>query len=322
MSQSVPSNRLIGIDAMRFIAACGVVWIHTTEVLGGTIWARWAVPFFTIISVWLMGQSLSRKPDVLWSRYAVRRALRLYGTFLIWTAIYLAARALKHAVFHRGDPIMFDPALFWAGPAEQLWFLPFLCVASIAVFPLCKAAVLNPFAAGIIFVGSIGLAMASAVMPLSFPFELSKGNGYFLYTSYGTLPALFAGVAMVAGERWLGRALRTRMAAIIGAAILIGTQIVLFRTDRHAGLEAIAGVGAMMMALWPGSGKLIRSVAAAGVYAFGIYIVHVLFVELLQALFSRVTKPSAWEDVFVAVVSIVLSIGVSRVLQRTPLIPA
>jgi len=237
-------------------------------------------------------------------------------------AIYLAARGIKHAVFHRGDPLSFHVSLFWAGPSEQLWFLPFLCIGSIAAFPLCKLSILSRPAAAVIAVSSVGLAIATAIVPLSLPESTSFGDAYFLGTAYGAAPALFAGLAMVAGERWIGRAIRSPGAVVLGMILLVGSQVVLFQFGRQSGVEALAGVGATLVALWPGRGPIVRALAALGVYAFGIYIVHVLFVEALQVMFVRITAPSAWEDVAVTVASIALSVLVSRVLQKTPLIPA
>jgi len=116
MTDHPAPSRLLALDAMRFIAVCAIVWIHTTETLPETtLLARWAVPFFTIASIWLLGQSLQRNPTQSWPAYAWRRTNRLYGTFLIWNVIYLLAIAMKHTAFHSGKQIYWTPDLLYGG---------------------------------------------------------------------------------------------------------------------------------------------------------------------------------------------------------------
>ena len=138
-----PSERLPAIEAWRFAAAAGIVWLHTCayEALpnAGNL-GRFAVPFFSALAMYLLYQSIRRNPDQDFFSFATRRTRRIYLPFLAWSVIYLLAKNLKrHFVSHQ-PPVPPGWSFFIAGTSLQLWFLPFLLVATVIMFPVCRTA--------------------------------------------------------------------------------------------------------------------------------------------------------------------------------------
>src|SRR3954453_18190745 len=88
-----PISRVQQLDAARFFAAVGIVWLHTMEISPQTSrlgeLGRFAVPFFSLVAIAMMARSMRRTPNQSWSRYSWNRIVRIAGPFLIWTAIYV-----------------------------------------------------------------------------------------------------------------------------------------------------------------------------------------------------------------------------------------
>jgi len=315
---------------MRFIAVCAVVWIHTPETIRDTIiWARWSVPFFTIASIWLIGKSLAARPNQPFWPYARRRTIRLYGTFLLWNAIYLLLIAFKHAAFHTGKPIVLVPDLFWGGSAEHLWFLTFLCVASAAVFPLIQLATRGRvFAIAISSLAIIGfVAVSFSTMPNLG--GLNPGTGAFWGNVWMALPALCIGVAMASLRAGVpattqdGGTNRLSIAAAVCGVIVFSVSLFhLVQYGRDAGWEGLSGFGAMLICFAPVRGPVKRGLASLGQYAFGIYVIHVMWVELLQVLCVRVgIAASPPLDIAVAIVATLISLLMCWLLRNSRLMP-
>ena len=142
LSAARAPERNLGLDTARVGAALGTVWIHSVQSSEMAPWGevgRFAVPFFSVTAAILLVEALHANPDRSFVSYVSRRAKRLYVPFALWTVVYLAARSLKHAVFHSGEPIVFYPSILLNGSAHHLWFLPALTLWTIACFPLVKS---------------------------------------------------------------------------------------------------------------------------------------------------------------------------------------
>ncbi|HTD65539.1 MAG TPA: acyltransferase family protein, partial [Candidatus Limnocylindria bacterium] len=132
--------RFSAVDLAKLAAAAAVVWIHVVSCDASQELlplCRFAVPFFTCAAVYFLLQKISFEKIPV-RDYCLQRARRLYLPFLWWSGVYLAARFLKHAVTGFGSPIVFSPALLLNGTAHHLWFLPFICLASMATLLAVK----------------------------------------------------------------------------------------------------------------------------------------------------------------------------------------
>ena len=198
-------ERSAAIDAWRFVAAVGIVWLHTQadDVLPkSSNLGRFAVPFFSAAAAFLLYEGLRRNPDRDFGAFAVKRVKRIYFPFLAWSVIYLLATEMKrHFVSHQ--PIVpFDWSFFFSGTSLQLWFLPFILVALVGLFPVCRWVVRLP-TAGVRMVG-VGLILVAAVicfLPTPLPGVGGLGEEmpaarYVVTMSWETLPALLVGLAL------------------------------------------------------------------------------------------------------------------------------
>ncbi len=324
MSESAPSNRLPGLDAMRFLAVCAVVWIHTTETWSqSTLLARWAVPAFTITSIYLLGQSLRRNPDLPWAHYAWRRTKRLYFTFLFWNVVYLAAIALKHLAFHTGKEIHWTPDLLFGGSAEHLWFLPFLWVSCLLLFPILKQAERRVSLAAVVFVLAIVVGGLFCLVELPVSESWNPGTRVVFANVSAALPALLIGVMMVVGRPRVAEMRRPIAFLLIGLLLCVGGSAALYYVGRNVLLETVAGLGAYYWAIGCTANPALRWLARLGQLAFGVYIVHVLIVECMQAAAKKLSiSPALTVDWVIYFVSIGIGLVIARLLRRTPLIPA
>jgi peptidoglycan/LPS O-acetylase OafA/YrhL len=106
-----------------------------------------------------------------------------------------------------------------------------------------------------------------------------------------TLPALFWGLAIGIGG--LPTISIRRILAIVGFVAAFLTTLFIVMRGRNIFLENIAGIGALLAAFWPGHSPLFRLPAALGKDAYGVYLVHVLFIEAMFAIVARGHIPNS-----------------------------
>lgn len=286
--QSPPNERLAGIDAWRFAAAAGIVWLHacagSASPNAGNL-GRFAVPYFSALVMYLLYQSVQRNPHQSFSAFATKRARRIYLPFLGWSVLYSLALNLKRLFVSHQPFVPPGWSFFIAGTSLQLWFLPFVLVATICFFPFCRTVVaLPPPTRRIIALLLILIAAIISFLPSPAPGEASLGNDitatrYAVQMSWETLPALLAGLALAL----LGLHPRMKITAISGVIVLIATTAWILHTGRSIPLENLAGVATLVAAMAPWDGPFIRLAAKGGRHAYGIYLAHALFLEAFFA---------------------------------------
>jgi peptidoglycan/LPS O-acetylase OafA/YrhL len=283
-SDGAKARRLVLIDAWRFVAAAAIVWLHTCNdgyLTATTPGTRFAVPFFTAAAMYLLYQSERRRPEMKFGAFFARRVQRLYLPFLGWNAVYLASSDLKRHFLSHQPPLPLDISyLFWAGTSLQLWFLPFLLVATLAGFWICRWMVRGDGKLRnrtTVLLILIGLVFCFFVMPLSGQEKLEQGTPirFILALIWDTLPAAFWGLALAAWPRrppaWIGLG---GFLAATAAGYLVGC------TPLSVNL---AGLCALIAACGDWDSPLIRKLAQFGLDAYGIYLAHVLFIEAMFA---------------------------------------
>ena len=132
---AIKSDYCANLDVLRIVAVAAVVWIHAAQTSffkAGVVWCRFAVPAFAATSIWLLLRRHGTDAAEDLKNYAVKRALKIYLLFLAWNCLFAGARAFEHAILKNGDAIRWNFETFLlAGFSEQLWFLPFLSVATL-----------------------------------------------------------------------------------------------------------------------------------------------------------------------------------------------
>ncbi|MDB5321809.1 MAG: hypothetical protein JWN40_3440 [Phycisphaerales bacterium] len=319
--------RYLFLDVARLLAAIAIAWEHTpespslvrTSYLGG-----FAVPFFTLGAVFLLFEGMRREPARAPLAYARARFYRLYLPLLVWSLIYILARDLKGLVLHR--PLVTpNLGMFLTGAAHHMWFLPFLFILSLVLF--WPARWLSRARSGTrigvaIFSAAIGVVIGCLPFPDVYHMITEEHVAFFLDRAAAAAPAIFLGAALGAIYPLIpSRLLRNTAMALLGLAICVACIAVGYLTHtRRVGFENAAGAGFFLFGLAPWEGAMIGRTATWGKMAFGFYLVHVLFIEGIQAAAVRAhIQPSAGLDVAVFVGTVAGTLPLVRLLSRARL---
>jgi peptidoglycan/LPS O-acetylase OafA/YrhL len=289
------------LDAARGLASVAVIWMHTVvdspDLARSATLSRFGTPFFTVAAIFFMLGGLSRKASAGWGAYALGRFKKLYIPFLVWSVIYLVLRTGKRSMLTLDGPVKLDMPRLLLGTARHLWFLPFILLGSIAIYPLRY---LLPKLRGSrvvlgLFLFSIGVLFAIVRCPDIPGIEPYVGRWYI--NAWMFVPALLWGSALAAINPLLPRTLRsTPLSALVGLIILIGSSIWLWFGSEFPYVDTrsvpslprnLSGLGLLLIALYPFKCGLMNPLAAFGRTTYGIYLVHLLFLDSLQLLARR-----------------------------------
>jgi len=249
---------------------------------------RIAVPFFVASLVGLNMARLLEKPHPEnWASYTKKRFIRLYVPFLLWSLIYLVLRLLKHHYQPGSSPISLGPSTLVNGTAHHLWFLPLAFLVSLLLPPASllfrrsskRAAVTGSLLFLFIAITTGLITCPIHVDPINHPVT------YFVGMSWATLPAAFFALSLAP---WLPA--QPGFGVIVSAWVSV--LIVGFLLSFTRGHPLLPGLGGV--ALWVGAHArvpfpLSNLFAKAGALSFAIYLIHVAFVEGIQAVCSRFT---------------------------------
>src|SRR3954462_7074517 len=128
------SRRFVALDAMRCLAAAGVVFVHSIQsprLIPFAEIGHLSVPFYLFVALFMLGRSSEREPQRSGRAYLIGRFKRLYLPFLLWSVIYGIARSVKRVTVSGQSPLELSPRIFWSGTQYHLWFLPFLLAVSV-----------------------------------------------------------------------------------------------------------------------------------------------------------------------------------------------
>jgi len=307
MSSNAPSpatERQAGIEWMRGIAAFGVICIHaglavhnrTTPTAGALLpdLFSFAVPFFLMTSFFFALRA-EAGPWLPWRDWMHRRAGRLLIPFAFWSAVYLALHVGKLALHHQGDQIkaLFkDPAVLVlsGGTSVALYFLPLVFTGLFIIHSLSGALKRLP---------SLTLALGFVVALALYELWWCQGNAFdldspnlsqaplklalgFLEFGLRCLPLVLAAALLT--RHLPSPATQNAYAFIFAGAIFL---VVAHYICPPAGVrDSVLGVGAFLLA-WGLCGLLPASKWAitVGLFSFGVYLVHQVYLELIQLVF-------------------------------------
>jgi surface polysaccharide O-acyltransferase-like enzyme len=253
--------------------------------------------------------------------YLLRRIKRLYLPMLAWTFIYLLTRDIKHHFFTHLEPVRWNPSLLLTGSAHHLWFLPMLMIVTVAAAILNHACVRRPRLRNLVIIGSAIVGTYLSVCPrpdwLNYAFD---NEGYFFSQCWRALPSVFLGLAMA---WWLALTRDGSLftPAVGFAGILVTCAMVSDQTlHGYSRLErTMSGMGWLMVALTAWSAPWVPVLARLGRHAYGIYLVHVLVIETIQAIAHHAGYGSSVElDVFTMTSTFLLSSAIAISLSRMP----
>ncbi len=313
------SDRLVALDAARFLAAIAIIWQHTPESQQlkpfGSLGA-FAVPFFIAVSILMTAESVRRKPDRGFAPYALARFKRIYIPFLIWTAIYLVIRNLKHKLLTHEPVVWFSPGMLIGGSAHHLWFLPFLFIVSLIVFAIARVMNGRSTIEWLVFAIAIVAGTIVAFMP-----EDLFANRYLLDRAWAATPAVLWGIALAGIYRHIPRPVwRSPTIPIVGVILLLACLAPMVMKWHSHLTENLAGIGLMLIALYDWPTKYSGGLSRFGALAYGIYLSHVMFIEGMQAVAARGGIHQAWWlDLVIFALATIGAILFTKVISRFPL---
>ncbi len=320
---SLSHARSVGFDVVRAVAALGVIWVHVGR---SSFWndnnllaaGAWGTAYLNVIAGFFVVRSLAKRngPGV-WA-FLRHRVWRLYGAFLLWSLIYLAARLVNYAAFHKVSMIRPSWVLLFYGTTYHLWFLPYLVCVTLLTLPLVLLSLRsrNAMCVGAVFL----MLAAAALLLLPVPGVLLYGGEFMLtmerlYTrSSGYLMGLALGLWVQAGFQ---PRVDPRQAWVCACIVAAAIYLTLASEFPAPILNRLAALAAFLVALAPWRGRAAELLGTLGQVGFGVYLCHVLIVEGLLASLTRMHIPSSFAvDMFVFAVTVVGSFTLALAMRR------
>jgi surface polysaccharide O-acyltransferase-like enzyme len=336
-------NRLQSVDVMRVVAIIAVIIIHAApftaqpKLVGNHLdtatvanqLARFAVPFFFIVSGYLWANKVNDERGMYES--TVKMAKRIIVLLVAWSIIYLFPTNIV-ASFALGN---FGPIkqFYWnvmsvvenplgtmlRGTKLHLWFLPGLLCALIISAVLIRyrqQRLLFVLSIALYLIGLAGKAYSDTPFGFNSDFNFRYGpffsliffvTGYFLkqrqaspmWLPIGILIATF-GVLLHFSELVI---LNSYWGITMVQDYVIGTYFY--------------GLGIAMIALSGSRYLSLEGLAKIGPLVLGIYAAHMVFVDLLEPISGRFAGGVAWSLIHVVAI-FVLSYALVRVMAHFP----
>jgi len=328
LSQRPPRNQML--DAARGLGCMAVIWVHTVidspQLARSAGLSRFGTPFFALAAIFFLLTGLSTKASAGWGSYALQRFKRLYVPFLAWSVIYLLLRTGKRTLLTTDGLVKLDSARLLLGTARHLWFLPFILMACIAIYPLRNVLPRLkwgrvPLAAAFFTAGVVIALIRCPEIPRVEPYI-----GRWYMNAWMFVPALLWGIALAAIYPLLPRTLKaTPLITMVGLTILIGSSIWLWFASQVPFVDTrsvpalprnLSGFGLLLIALYPWRSSLLLPLAAFGRTTYGIYLVHLLFVDPLQLIAKRAHLGRHWWlDLPTFILSVIFSYLLVRLLR-------
>lgn len=327
------------IQWLRLLAALAVVVMHTS----GKRWAsishesaewtvltlydgfvRWPVPVFLMITGALFLPRVTPLKTVL-TRYIPRMVL----AFLLWSGIYALYALYRGAAAE-------DALLKFVGGEYHLWYLPFLCGVYL-VLPFVQKIVSDEklgnqllVTAMVIGLGIPWLAdLAAALLPGSSPVVRSLENSLHYTFFFDHLSLLLLGHVLHRRELtpWQRRtlyALGVLSLVLTGPATIwisrrTGFQSSLFFD--HAAPNTLCAAAAIFVFAKYNLRALPKAVDALARLSFGVYLSHVLVIEVLTALgYHTGAFDPLWSVPALSAAVFTLALALTAILAKIPLL--
>lgn len=317
-------QRVAMFDAVRVVAALAVIYFHSVESetlrASGTL-GRFSVAFYTMTAMIFLVQGILRHPERTWWDYANSRFKRLYLPFVGWSLIMGVGMTVMHAWDERVAVPELGVNTLVSGMALPLWFIPFVLVGGIMLFPVAKLTVGNKRRERCLMVGAVLVGIILDWVPWHEPpWQQVPLVGKFLELSWHRWSALYWGLGLaIAYFRWIKNSRYSSLLAWAGLGLLIFVVAHQWRYGVVPGLKVMGGVGACLVAFAPWHNQLISRVGQLAPYAFGIYMSHTLWITVGQLMMRRLHWSVCWQtDILVFLFAGVCSLVVIRMLAKVP----
>ncbi len=314
------SQRLAGIDVFRGLAIYAVIIVHIDEGIkvvppgwpSITNFASFCVPFFLAAAFYFAINKLYTSQG----QYPLRsRLLRLLIPYGIWSVLYLLYKAAKYAA--AGEPnrlfqLFQDPLslIFFGGASYHLYFLPLLVIGTLLIkfveFLITRK------------ISWKGIGLMALMSLLLYEVVLSSGNGlkepdnvpfasllaatfpegnstpllrFLLVELFWALRCLpYVMFAMLLAHPEVNKFCFKRFSDYSTFWLLVFLAVNIFGAWGlpDAAEEIVRGYTALIAAI--ALSKSIRvnpAIKSIGLCSFGIYLIHIFFIEIIQSIATR-----------------------------------
>lgn len=307
------TQRNNSIESLRFIAAFAVICIHYFYAKDKQLtlivnqWARFAVPFFFVVSGYFLAEKLKKNDTPQIYLQFIKRLLILY---FVWQIIYFLNPNHHGEIYIRGLVKAYNSKLrgvtdhgWWytltAGWAQHLWFF-FSLAQTALVFLLfrLKRIYLFVILGGILyFIGALTKAYAKTTIGIpvtlvGLPKDFNTNNLIFFSALPFALGALFSAKNIRIGL------IGSFIILIIGYGLhytevwYLGTIKLHQRID-YGFSTFLVGLGVFLVGLNRFKPLEFKNLANLGKYSLGIYAMHVLIATYVNESFMNVLSDSA-----------------------------
>jgi fucose 4-O-acetylase-like acetyltransferase len=259
MSQAPTRDVRLDVEWLRIGAAIGVVWYHMG--LPGAQMAYAGLVIFVIVSAFYARTTAERS-----LREAVStRAERILIPWLFWYLVYGALNLArdKNVVPWRGDLL----SSLLAGPSIHLWYLPFIFLVATGCDAAHRLAPPRWIAMGAATIAMAALWLTDAWRQPS----LDVGYPWAQYAH--ALPAVFIGLTF-SGLQQVLPVVRVVLLSGIAAALVVTLDVI------EVGVPYLLGFASCLVLVMPIPLAQRPAVHTVSKAAFGIYLVHPIFVSI------------------------------------------
>jgi surface polysaccharide O-acyltransferase-like enzyme len=294
---------MAGIEWMRGISAFGVICVHAGIVVHGRITPCvevlqngfvFAVPFFLLTSFyWALRTESARA--LPWGEWFRRRAGRLLVPFVFWSVVYFSLHVVKVLVHHQAGQVpglLADPGslILRGGTALALYFLPFLFMG-LTLTHLLSGLLLRSSLPVLTAGFGVALALNEYCYRHDYICHLEDNGGNHNVLAWVAVKLIEEAIEcgpLVFAAGFLSRYLPppgARSALLMLMPGLVLTAVMPFVVGPGCAQFLALAAGPFLLA-WGWSGLVAADEFAlvVGKYSFGVYLVHQVFLELVQAL--------------------------------------
>jgi peptidoglycan/LPS O-acetylase OafA/YrhL len=338
-------QRLMGLDLFRGIAAFAVVIMHSDEGVAELPvgwesilnFVPFAVPFFLAASFYLTMGKLSSGKSVDWRS----RLSRLLIPYSFWSLVYVGLDLARFTAKYQPDKIwnllQNTPGIIFLGQAAfHLYFIPLLVTGMLIVVaaePLFRKPIKIPTLLGFLTFSllfyqayqefSLGTLERAAIEPAVGPLGFGIVLLLLKIMGYGIRSLPYVATALLLNHPLLHRrlaGLNIRATAVLLVMFLI-INILPFSFIPSTIHEMLRAYSTLLLALALSNCLKPQSVVASiGNCSFGIYLMHLLIVQIFTSVaghFNFFTRVSLVSLLTVAIVGFGLSWLLSLLLIRS-----
>lgn len=265
------------VDLARIVAAFGIVWDHARAPFADEGYL--ALALFLVLTSFLAVGSFERSDG---KRFWWSRVQRIALPWLFWCVVF---RVVLEVITRGTQPLLSEPGSLLIGPFIHLWFLPFVMLA-LPVIPLISRAISDErglIIASLLLVAlsiPLGMLHAEVLHPGILPFGADSLPALFAEP----LPQWFYAAPLFLFGALLAVSRRTGAAWVPMAAAAAVSAVLYMLAPEFASVQMIL-VAVVFEIVWRIEIKGSWPTWAAG-FAFGIYVMHPIFMLVAFKLFG------------------------------------